>query len=314
MVTELMKACRSVELTIRNASGVHMPRRPEESPITDAPPNVAQYDQAMNTKLAVSYAVILELLYRTGFREHLRTALDLACGPGHFTLCLAKYLHCEYVRGLDLSEKMVAVANQNASRLGLAGKVAFVQGNILDPACLGEGPYDLVTLTHAAHHLTDLASVRRVLETMSERTHSEGMVVVADLVRLQGADVTDRYVDWLGTDYVKHGLGDFLQDFRNSMYAAWTEDELASAVPESKDRNWVQLVPRGLPTVQFILGLPVEQPRLFLRRGKPWDAFTHPVPPDMRLEHRLLRWSLFWFGRCRWLHLAKPVLSRTPTK
>jgi hypothetical protein len=197
---------------------------------------------------------------------------------------------------------MIAVARENARRFGREGAVAFETGDVLDDATFRDAKYDLVTFTHAAHHLPDLASVRRVLTTMDRLAHTDGVVAVVDLVRLRGPVVTEEYVNWAGKDYVARGLDAFLMDFRNSMYAAWTEDELASAVPKSEHRSWVQLVPRGMPVLQILLGLPAAQNRVFLRKGPPWNEVDHPVPADMRFEHRMLRWSLFHFGQFRWLH------------
>ena len=81
--------------------------------------------------------------------------------------------------------------------------------------------------------------------------------MVMDLVRLRTEELTARYVQTLGHDYVERGLPDFFEDFRNSMYAAWTANELFSSIPRDSRRIWCHIVPRALPTVQVILGLPV---------------------------------------------------------
>jgi hypothetical protein len=67
-------------------------------------------------------------------------------------------------------------------------------------------------------------------------------------------------------------------------------------------------VPRGLPTLQLILGLPVGRTKLFLRSGFPWPKEQHPVPQEMRGEWRMLRWSLT-FGARRWVPPRREPLS-----
>src|SRR5207302_522595 len=149
---------------------------------------------------------------------------------------------------------------------------------------------------NAAHHLPDLATVASVLKEMVRVTRPSGLIVLMDLVRLRTKSLTERYVNTLGKDYIERGLPDFLADFRNSMYAAWTAAELRSAIPTTTGRTWYHLVPSGLPTLQIIVGLPEGRRKLFLRRGASWTNASHPVPKEMRAEYTLLKQSLFWFG------------------
>jgi hypothetical protein len=104
------------------------------------------------------------------------------------------------------------------------------------------------------------------------------------------------------------GLPAFFNDFHNSMYAAWTADELHQAIPRDSRRWWCHLVPRGLPTLQLILGLPLGRKKLLLRSGFPWPKEQHPVPKEMRGEWRMLRWSLT-FGARRWVPPRREPLS-----
>lgn len=59
------------------------------------------------------------------------------------------------------------------------------------------------------------------------------------------------------------------------MYAAWTADELRQAVPRNTQRVWCHLVPRGLPTIQILLGLPIGRDTPFVRAG--WSVSEHPL-------------------------------------
>ncbi len=51
-------------------------------------------------------------------KDNRRRAIDLCCGPGHFTLFLAKYLGYDEVIGVDLSNRMLAAARRNAEEWG----------------------------------------------------------------------------------------------------------------------------------------------------------------------------------------------------
>ena len=202
--------------------------------------------------------------------------------------------------GVDLSPGMVQVANQNVSGQGLQDRVQFRVGDVTRLEEIASGELDLASFTDAAHHMPSVDVVAQVLREMERITKPEGLVMVMDLVRLRTARLTERYVKLLGHDYVERGLPAFLEDFRNSMYAAWTPGELHEAIPRDSARWWCHIVPRGLPTIQIILGLPVGRKKLFVRSGFPWRPEENPVPREMRGEWRLLRLTLRFASR-RWV-------------
>ncbi|MBN1908770.1 MAG: class I SAM-dependent methyltransferase [Pirellulales bacterium] len=267
-------------------------RRPEPEEVTDQADHVVQYDRVMGTKLAIAYASGLEVVHRARPEGMARETIDLACGPGHYTLCLARHLGFDRVVGVDLSAPMVEVANQNASEQGLGDRVTFRVGDATHVDGMETGRLELASFTDAAHHMPDLATVTRVLKEMDRMTKPEGLVMVMDLVRLRTEALTERYVNTLGHDYVQRGLPSFFKDFHNSMYAAWTAKELRQAVPRDTSRHWCHIVPRGLPTVQFLLGLPVGRRKVFVRSGLPWKPEACPVPREMRGEWRMLRMTI----------------------
>ncbi len=275
-------------------------RRREPAGVTSARENVLQYDQVMGTRLALAYAAGLETIYRARAGVCPNSALDLACGPGHYTLCLARYLGYDQVLGLDLSEPMVAIARQNAQILGLGARVTFRRGDVTRLDWFADRAFDLTSFTNAAHHLADLGTVAAVLREMERSTKAEGLVMLMDLVRLRTARLTEQYVAVVGQEYAERGLSAFFEDFRNSMYAAWTFEEAHQAIPRQTRRWWCHLVPRGLPSVQLIVGLPVGRKRLFIRRGVPWLPHDTPVPKTMKTDWMILRMSLR-LGKRRWV-------------
>ena len=281
----------------QQASPQRLGRTPEPGQITDAADNVLQYDRVMSTQLAVAYWVGLEVAHHALPSVSGGTAADLACGPGHYTLCLGRFLTFEEVVGVDLSPPMVDVATRNAADLALGDRVRFRIGDVTNLEDEATGQFDLAGFNTAAHHMPDLGTVTNVLREMDRVTKPDGLVMVMDLVRLRTRALTERYVKTLGQDYVERGLPAFLDDFRNSMYAAWTAKELRQAIPRDTARYWCHIVPRGLPTIQVILGLPVGRKRPFVRSGLPWGRDETPVPPDLRSEWRLLRMSLRFASR-----------------
>ncbi|MEL6105517.1 MAG: class I SAM-dependent methyltransferase [Planctomycetota bacterium] len=265
-----------------------LPRTPESSEVMSEETSVRQYDLAMESKLAIVYAGALMLIHQAARRQGGK-AIDLCCGPGHFTLLLAKHFDFEEIIGIDLSESMIQAANQNAKDWGLQDRVRFEVADAIDPP-VADSSFSVVTCNDAAHHLPDLEHVERLLSTMGRLCAADGTVLLTDLVRLKNQSVTDRYTYLIGQDYLDRGLDAFQADFCASMQAAWTGEELRSAVPgDSESRRWSHREQRLLPTVQAIIGYPNDERPMRLRSTMPWTPETHPVPQSMRMDWQMFR-------------------------
>jgi ubiquinone/menaquinone biosynthesis C-methylase UbiE len=285
-----------VPLIFGQLRGRHeLARRPEPDALTDDADHVFQYDQVRTTKLVIAYAIGMEAVHRARTAETgaQGKALDLACGPGHFTIWLREQLHYRDVTGVDLAPNMIRTAQKNVRARNLDSQVRFLLGDITKLDQFAADTFDLSTFTDAAHHMPDLGTVGRVLAEMDRITRPDGLVMLMDLARLRTAALTERYVKLLGGDYRARGLNAFFDDFRNSMYAAWTCAELATAIPRNSRRTWCHFASKTLPTLQIVLGLPVERDRPFVRRGFPWRWRNRPVPKDSLVEWLIARTDLF---------------------
>ena len=171
-----------------------MARKREPADITDQWDNVVQYDEVMSTKLAVAYACGFTVAYRAARSQDGGSAVDLACGPGHFTLCLAEYLDFKQITGVDVSAPMVDVAARNAADQQMGERVRFRLGDVTELDDVGRDEFNLASFTDAAHHMPDLETVGNVLREMERITKPDGLVMIMDLVRLRTARLTERYV------------------------------------------------------------------------------------------------------------------------
>ena len=265
-------------------------RTPEPNSVTAETANVAQYNSVMTTGLAIPYAIGMETIHRARSSASGGSALDLACGPGHFSLQMAKHLQLDHIQGFDLSEPMIETARENAALQG-TDHASF---DVLDITDLEdqESVHDLTTFCNAAHHFRRISEVRAIIESMERLTNRDGIVFVMDLVRLRTRSITNRYIEIVGGDYHRRGLGDFYDDFRNSMFAAWTVNEFRHAIPANSQRQWVHLSPYGLPALQILLGLPKGTRRVWSRSGVPWPIGANPVPVPMRSQWQAVRRTL----------------------
>jgi ubiquinone/menaquinone biosynthesis C-methylase UbiE len=292
-IKTLSRVCRLLGLLAgQQLSRARLPRIPEPSAVPQDDDHVGEYNRALRSKLAVVYACALELIDRARSGRQGGTAIDLACGPGHFSLCLAHFLGYDSVTGIDLAPAMVECAGRNACLQNVTERARFVHGDVTRLNELATASVDLASFTYAAHHLPDLQAVTQVLREMDRITRGDGVIFVLDLVRLRTSRLTDRYVEAAAAEYRGLGLPHLLSDFRASMYAAWSAEELGGVIPRRSGRRWCHIVPRGLPLVQVILGVPAS------RRGAPMRPPGRTplgralVPAGMIPDWRILRWAL----------------------
>ena len=94
--------------------------------------------------------------------------LDLACGTGDFSICIASSAHQETaVTGLDLSEGMLAVMREKVRRKGLEGRIEAARGNAEDLPFEAES-FDRATIAFGIRNFqrreAALQEILRVLE------------------------------------------------------------------------------------------------------------------------------------------------------
>ena len=92
-------------------------------------------------------AALERLKKLTGGTAHLRFA-DIGTGTGAICLSLLHFLPGTEASAVDISSGAIALAEENAEALGLSGRVAFLEGDLLEPvrgqrfhAILSNPPY-----------------------------------------------------------------------------------------------------------------------------------------------------------------------------
>ncbi len=115
--------------------------------------------------------------------------LDVACGPGYVSIGFAGV--CREVVGIDITPKMLAIAERNRRERGLSN-LRFQPGDA-DQLPFPVGAFDVVVCRFAFHHFEDPA---RVLAEMSRVCRVGGVVALEDLVvseRPERADYQNQF-------------------------------------------------------------------------------------------------------------------------
>lgn len=134
------------------------------------------YDGSGQVRFALLFAQYLnEVIQRhpmTGGR-----VLDMACGTGTLALILAD--EGRHVLGVDASEAMLAQAQAKAANADLAGRVAFMHGDMRDLCGLvPPGLFDLVTCTYdSLNYLLREADLLSCLRSVAYVLRDNGLFV-----------------------------------------------------------------------------------------------------------------------------------------
>lgn len=104
------------------------------------------------------------------------TAVDFGCGPGYFTVELAK--RAGKVVAVDLSEKMLQKAKQKVSKAGL-GNTTFLQSDGTSIRLSGSF-VDLILLVTVFHEIGDKPTV---LKEFSRILGAKGRLVIVEVIK-----------------------------------------------------------------------------------------------------------------------------------
>jgi ubiquinone/menaquinone biosynthesis C-methylase UbiE len=159
------------------------------------------------------------------FPSHLRTAVDIGCGPGDVVIRLARAVAGVRLTAIDGSAAMIARAREAVAAATLDARITLLQGYI-PGVPLHRHSYDAVLSKDLLHHLPDPSVLWREITRLGK---AGAAVYVMDLVRPPTAADAHRIVDSVAAreDPVLR------EDFYNSLCAAFTLDEVQDQLLEA---------------------------------------------------------------------------------
>ncbi|MGZ5279105.1 MAG: class I SAM-dependent methyltransferase [Pseudobdellovibrionaceae bacterium] len=287
-----VKALQYMGLTLRHSVAKQKLKRvPEPNTLTDQQAHVDDYSRAIQSVMILPYVLILDMVRRLLEKDHGIQALDLCCGPGHFTRMLAKNFDCQQVTGVDLSEPMLQKAKENADKENLSSTLQYLKSDVASLGAIESNSMDLVSFMDGAHHMNSLEQVSQILNEAQRVAKADGVIILLDPVRPKTKKTANLYHRIAGQAYVDRGLVHFNQDFHDSIFASWSPEELFQAIPKETNRKWVQLIPFGFPAFQIIIGLPEGRDKLFVSQGLPPASIVNMIPAEGKSDWSLLKMS-----------------------
>lgn len=154
------------------------------------PAQVRRYDE----KIPFDPSREIEILLEHGLSQD-DTVVDFGTGTGEFPLAVAP--HCHRVVGVDISESMLAVAQEKIEAEGI-GNIELVHDGFLTYDHAGD-PASFVFSKNTLHHLPDFWKVE-ALKTVAATQEPGGTFRLRDLVYSFAPERSRREIEsWLGS-------------------------------------------------------------------------------------------------------------------
>ena len=152
------------------------------------------------------------------FPRHLRSTVDIGCGPGDVVIRLARAVPDLHITAIDGSAPMIALARRAVREAGLDTRVTVMQGYVPGVSLEDHG-YDAILSKDLLHHLPDPSALWKEVARLGRHGAA---VYVMDLVRPSTPEDARRIVETVAAreDPILR------EDFYNSLCAAFTIDEL----------------------------------------------------------------------------------------
>lgn len=207
------------------------------------------YDELMKD---APYEKWLELLIAKleQYGVHGKRLLDLACGTGEMTVELAR--HGFHVAGVDLSDEMLLVAQEKASKQGMS--IPFYQQNMAELE--GLGSYDCITIfCDSLNYLKTENEVLQTFQGVYDHLREGGLLLfdVHSIYKMEHVfhnntfAVNEEEIAYIWNCFpgeapysVEHDLSFFVQDTESGLYERFDEFHYQRTYTPSQYIGWLE--------------------------------------------------------------------------
>ena len=199
------------------------PRVPEPDLVMESVAQTSSFSQAGDACGVLPFLYLYNALQITSVLQPGDRVLDLACGPAHQLVQVARLNPDVRFVGLDASPAMLACAQGTLARAHVSN-VELVQGDMTRLMGLEDGSMDGLICTMSLHHLPDHAALCTTLREVRRVLKTQGRFYLMDFGRLKLLGTQRFFADDLRQS------AQFTEDYFNSLRAAFSVNELSAAV------------------------------------------------------------------------------------
>jgi ubiquinone/menaquinone biosynthesis C-methylase UbiE len=199
------------------------PRVPEPDLVMQSQTQTESFSRAGQEGGALAFLYLYHALQISSVLQPGDRVLDLACGPANQLLQVARLNPQVHFVGLDASPGMLECA-QHTLRQADIHNVELLQGDMTRLVHQNDASLDAVICTMSLHHLPDTAALATTLSEIRRVLKPQGRVYLVDFGRLKLCSTQHFFANDLQQS------PQFTEDYFNSLRAAFSVEELASAV------------------------------------------------------------------------------------
>lgn len=155
------------------------------------------------------------------------TVVDLGSGSGQYLVYLAERRPDLKIIGLELSDRMIARAQQLFRQRGVADRVSIRQGDMTRIGDYVSEPIHVISSVFSLHHLPDISALEACLASIGQIRRTSGCSVwIFDHSRPRSRTSAEAFPEIFTPDAPRA----FRDDSRNSLIASFSFEEMSQRV------------------------------------------------------------------------------------
>jgi ubiquinone/menaquinone biosynthesis C-methylase UbiE len=202
------------------------PRVPEGEAIEDLPEFTMEELSESFKKRMWEYRSYVKFILKKFIINDYSKVLEIGPGPGWITILLTQANPTLKIIGLEISEDMIRVANQNKNKERVGNKIEFIKGDAKNMNIFEDKSFDVVISSDSLHHWENPI---KVFDEIHRVLKDNGKVCIKDGRRDIG--VAAKFVYNMAKLFISKTMSYY---WKTSIMAAYTPDELKDLLDHSQ--------------------------------------------------------------------------------